>query len=148
MRPAGRGEFDSLYFDYPHFDPPRRRADEAVAPVAIVGAGPVGMIAALTLARRGVSSVLLDAKATFNDGSRAICISRSSFHILDSLGVVEPFLDKALGWTTRAQLLSRPADPRIRDAGRPGREVPPDVQHCSSNIIEALPVGRRRPRRR
>ena len=100
MRPAGRGPLESLYFDYPHFDPPRRPASEATAPVAIVGAGPVGMVAALTLARHGVRSVLLDDKATFNDGSRAICISRSSFHILDSLGVVEPFLDTALGWTT------------------------------------------------
>ena len=99
MRPAGRGELDSLYFDYPRFAPPERPAVEARQPVAIVGAGPVGMVAALTLARFGVRSVLLDNKATFNDGSRAICISRSSFHILDQLGVVGPFLEKSLGWT-------------------------------------------------
>lgn len=101
MRPEGRGETESLYFDYPHFDPPgdRVRLTDAV-PVAIVGAGPVGMTAALGLARAGVRSVLLDAKQTFNDGSRAICVSRSSFHILDRLGAVSPFLDKALPWTT------------------------------------------------
>ena len=69
MRPAGRGELDSLYFDYPRFAPPERPAVEARQPVAIVGAGPVGMVAALTLARFGVRSVLLDNKATFNDGS-------------------------------------------------------------------------------
>ncbi|MCM2562080.1 FAD-dependent monooxygenase [Lutimaribacter sp. EGI FJ00015] len=100
MRPAGRDTLDSLYFDYPHFDAPKRPATEAMSPVAIVGAGPVGMIAALTLAKHGVCCVLLDNKATFNDGSRAICVSRSSFHILDSLGVVKPFLEKSLGWTT------------------------------------------------
>lgn len=99
MRPAGRGELDSLYFDYPRFAPPERAAVERQRTVAIVGAGPVGMVAALTLARFGVRSVLLDNKATFNDGSRAICISRSSFHILDRLGVVGPFLEKSLGWT-------------------------------------------------
>ncbi|MCC6008901.1 MAG: FAD-dependent monooxygenase, partial [Rhodobacteraceae bacterium] len=99
MRPAGRGELDSLYFDYPHFAPPARPDHEPVHPVAIVGAGPVGMVAALTLARHGVRSVLLDRKSSFNDGSRAICISRSSFHILDQLGAAGPFLDKALGWT-------------------------------------------------
>jgi 3-(3-hydroxy-phenyl)propionate hydroxylase len=99
MRPAGRGELDSLYFDYPHFAPPLRGATENTVPVAIVGAGPVGMVAALTLAKYGVRSVLLEAKSTFNDGSRAICISRSSFQILDQLGAAQPFIDKSLGWT-------------------------------------------------
>ncbi len=100
MRPADRGELESLYFEYPHFEAPARSAIEPVRPVAIVGAGPVGMVAALTLARHGIRSVLLDRKETFNDGSRAICISRSSFHILDHLGVVAPFLEKSLAWTT------------------------------------------------
>lgn len=101
MRPAGRGETESLYFTYPTFAAPEARDHLAdPAPVVIVGAGPVGMVAALRLAREGVRSVLLDAKDTFNDGSRAICVSRSSFHILERIGAVGPFLDKALGWTT------------------------------------------------
>lgn len=103
MRPAGRAITDSLYFDYPRFDPPQGAARQrlnAPARVAIVGAGPIGMTAALALAREGVASVLLDNKDTFNDGSRAICVARPSFYILESLGAVRPFLDKALGWTT------------------------------------------------
>jgi 3-(3-hydroxy-phenyl)propionate hydroxylase len=100
MRPAGRAETDSLYFTYPHFDPPSNRAHlTRPVRVAIAGAGPVGMTAALALAREGIASVLFDAKATFNDGSRAICIARQSYHILDRLGAVEPFLEKSLGWT-------------------------------------------------
>ncbi|GAB4529478.1 MAG: FAD-dependent oxidoreductase [Roseibium sp.] len=100
MRPAGRSATESLYFEYPHFEAPgdRELLSEA-EPVAIVGAGPVGMTAALALAREGVRSVLFDAKDTFNDGSRAICIARQSFHILDRIGAVEPFLEKSLGWT-------------------------------------------------
>lgn len=103
MRPQGRSETDSLYFTYPHFAAPVRdgRGTESdVAPVAIVGAGPVGMAAALALAKEGVRSLLLDNKATFNDGSRAICVARPSYYILEHLGAVGPFLDKALGWTT------------------------------------------------
>ena len=102
MRPRGRGEYDSLYFDYPHFEPPtgaRRGTLTDHVQAAIVGAGPVGLTAALTLAKYGVACVLLEKNATFNDGSRAICVARQSFHILESLNAVQPFVDKALGWT-------------------------------------------------
>lgn len=101
MRPAGRSETQSLYFTYPQFAPPAQSdALQEPAVVAIVGAGPVGMTAALTLARYGIRSVVFDAKSTFNDGSRAICVARQSFHILNRIGAVAPFLDKALPWTT------------------------------------------------
>src|SRR6476646_7874020 len=101
MRPAGKGALESLYFDYPQFA--ARRVPElegAVTrhPVLIVGAGPIGMTAALVLARYGIRSVLIDRKETFNDGSRAICIARPSMHILERIGTVAPFLAKALGW--------------------------------------------------
>jgi 3-(3-hydroxy-phenyl)propionate hydroxylase len=102
MRPAGRGPLDSLYFSYPTFaakSVPELHGSGAKHGVVIVGAGPIGMTAALILARHGVPSVLLDNKDTFNDGSRAICISRSSMHILERAGAVKPFVDKALGWT-------------------------------------------------
>jgi 3-(3-hydroxy-phenyl)propionate hydroxylase len=101
MRPAGRGPLDSLYFKYPIFDSrpaPELAGGQQRHPVVIVGAGPIGMTAALTLARYGVRSVLLDQKDTFNDGSRATCIARPSMQILDSIGAVRPFVDKALGW--------------------------------------------------
>lgn len=101
MRPEGRSETDSLYFTYPYFEAPVVRdhlSDRA--PVAIVGAGPIGMTAALGLAREGIASVLFDAKSTFNDGSRAICIARSSMNIFERIGAVAPFLEKSLGWTT------------------------------------------------
>jgi len=101
MRPAGRGELDSLYFTYPQFDAPPAGAPRGTdAMVLIVGAGPVGMTAALTLAKEGVRVLLVERKGTFNDGSRAICVSRSSFHILDRIGAVDPFVENAYGWTT------------------------------------------------
>ncbi|PXX96645.1 FAD-dependent monooxygenase [Halomonas sp. LBP4] len=102
MRPAGRAETDSLYFDYPHFPfvrPPELDGRAVRHRVAIVGAGPVGVTAALELARHGIESVVLDDKATVNDGSRAICISRHSLEILQQLGIDERFTAKGLGWT-------------------------------------------------
>src|SRR5436309_14881204 len=101
MRPAGKGVLESLYFYYPRFAARRvPELDGATArhPVVIVGAGPIGMTAALALARYGVRSVLIDRKNTFNDGSRAICIARPSMHILERIGAVAPFLEKALPW--------------------------------------------------
>ena len=101
MRPAGKGALESLYFDYPVFPAravPELDGDTTRHDVVIAGAGPVGMAAALTLARHGVRSVLLDRKKTFNDGSRAICLARPSLQILQRIGAVEPFLAKALGW--------------------------------------------------
>ena len=95
MRPAGKGPLDSLYFDYPRFAArrvPELDGSTARHPVMIVGAGPIGMTAALVLAHYGVRSVLLDRKDTFNDGSRAICIARPSMHILERIGVVVPFV--------------------------------------------------------
>ena len=105
MRPAGKGPLDSLYFNYPIF-PARRVAelDGATArhPVVIVGAGPIGMTAALVLARYGIRSVLLDRKDTFNDGSRALCIARPSMHILERIGAVTPFLRSRSAGATAA----------------------------------------------
>jgi 3-(3-hydroxy-phenyl)propionate hydroxylase len=101
MRPAGKGPLESLYFDYPRFAARRVPEIDGVAtrrPVLIVGAGPIGMTAALVLARYGIRCVLIDRKDTFNDGSRAICIARPSMHILERIGAVAPFLEKALGW--------------------------------------------------
>lgn len=101
MRPAGRSDTNSLYFNYPQFEAPSDRKHLSdPAPVAVVGAGPIGMTAALGLAREGVRSIVFDTKSTFNDGSRAICVARSSFHILERIGAVAPFLAKSLGWTT------------------------------------------------
>ncbi len=100
MRPAGQTR--SLYFEYPEYPfkpPPELRSEKSRHLVAIAGAGPVGLTAALELARHGVPSVVLDDKGTVNDGSRATCIARHSFEIFQQLGIAERYTAKSLGWT-------------------------------------------------
>ena len=73
-------------------------APEPRHPVAIVGAGPVGLALALELARWGTPSVLLDDNDVVSVGSRAICWSKRSLEILDRLGVGERAARKGVGW--------------------------------------------------
>nr|WP_314629386.1 FAD-dependent oxidoreductase [uncultured Noviherbaspirillum sp.] len=85
---------------YPARIPPLDgRTDARRHPVAIVGGGPVGLTAALGLARQGVASVLIEADDSVCSGSRAICISRRSLEIIERLGAVDAFLEKGLPWT-------------------------------------------------
>ena len=66
----------------------------------IVGAGPVGLVAALDLARRGHRSVVIDKKSSLSDGSRAICWSKRTLEIMDRLGVAQALLEKGVTWRT------------------------------------------------
>jgi 3-(3-hydroxy-phenyl)propionate hydroxylase len=91
------------YFDYRHYPLRVPRLVDGVDPVrhpvAIVGAGPIGLVLALDLARHGVRSVLIEADDTVTYGSRAACISRRSLEILDRVGAAAGTLEEALPWT-------------------------------------------------
>ena len=78
--------------------PDQARAEPAHHAIVIVGAGPVGLAAALDLARKGHRSVVIDRKANLSDGSRAICWSKRTLEIMDRLGVGQALLDKGVTW--------------------------------------------------
>jgi 3-(3-hydroxy-phenyl)propionate hydroxylase len=85
--------------------PWRRSADFGAArpvqhPIVIVGAGPVGLVAALDLARRGHRSVVIDRKGGLSDGSRAICWAKRSLEIMDRLGLGQALVDWGVTWKT------------------------------------------------
>src|SRR6202166_2916928 len=67
-------------------------------PVVIAGGGPVGLSAAALLAHHGVPCLVLEADASFCDGSRAICLSRRSQEILGWVGADRPLTAKGLSW--------------------------------------------------
>src|SRR4029078_10933022 len=84
------------------YDYRRSRDQETRSPVhhaaVIVGAGPVGLAAAIDLAQRGVSVVLIDDADRIGEGSRGICWSKRTLEILDRLGIGERLVARGVTW--------------------------------------------------
>ncbi|WP_028467238.1 FAD-dependent oxidoreductase [Nisaea denitrificans] len=83
--------------------PYRRSPDQDAAaparhPVIVVGAGPVGLAAALDLALKDVPVLLLDDNDRVSTGSRAICFAKRTLEIMDRLGCGQPLVDKGVTW--------------------------------------------------
>lgn len=66
--------------------------------VIVVGAGPVGLAAAIDLAQQGVEVLVLDDNDKVSFGSRAICFAKRPLEILDRLGCGQPMVDKGILW--------------------------------------------------
>jgi 3-(3-hydroxy-phenyl)propionate hydroxylase len=77
---------------------PAPEAPEPRHPVAIVGAGPVGLTLALDLAARGIPCVLLDDNTEVSTGSRAICWAKRSLEVFDRLGVADAMVREGVTW--------------------------------------------------
>jgi 3-(3-hydroxy-phenyl)propionate hydroxylase len=89
-------------YSFPRYEfvPPPELNGEAASRrrVAIVGAGPVGLAAAIDLAGRGIECVVLDDDNTVSHGSRAICWAKRALEVLDRLGVARRMVEKGVTW--------------------------------------------------
>ena len=76
--------------------------------VAIVGAGPVGTVAAIACARRGMQVHLIEAEQAIDHGPRAATTHPSTLEMLASLDLLEEF--QSLGLVARSfQIWDRPS---------------------------------------
>lgn len=66
--------------------------------VIIVGAGPVGLAAAIDCQLQGLDVVVLDDDDTVSVGSRGLCYAKRTLEILDRLGVASAVRDKGVEW--------------------------------------------------
>ncbi|WP_298290710.1 FAD-dependent oxidoreductase [Thiomonas sp.] len=73
---------------------------ERRVPLVVVGAGPIGLAAAIDAAQRGQEVVLLDDDDTVSVGSRGLCYAKRTIEILDRLGVGDPVVAKGVTWNT------------------------------------------------
>jgi 3-(3-hydroxy-phenyl)propionate hydroxylase len=87
------------YKRFPYATPPELKgAAPRRWPVVVVGAGPVGLAAAIDLALHEIDVLLLDDNDTVSIGSRAICWSKRTLEILDRLGCGERMAAKGVTW--------------------------------------------------
>lgn len=94
----GTGEqVQAIKFPYVHS--PDQDAEQPIRhPIVIVGAGPVGLSAAIDLAQRGQPVLVVDNDDRLSFGSRALCFAKRTLEIWDRLGVGESMVDKGVSW--------------------------------------------------
>ena len=67
-------------------------------PLVIVGAGPVGLAAAIDAAQRGLQVIVLDDDNTVSIGSRGVCYAKRTLEIFDRLGLGDRVVAKGVTW--------------------------------------------------
>lgn len=77
---------------------PAPRAKREQLETLIVGGGPIGLTAALDLARRGRRVVVLNKLDFIAAGSKAICFSKRTLDIWTRLGVGDEMVEKGVVW--------------------------------------------------
>ncbi len=89
-------------YQYPKFEyvKPAELASGGVArvPVVVVGAGPVGLAAAIELAQAGTPVLVLDDDDTVSVGSRGVCYAKRALEVLDRIGVGDDCVNKGVSW--------------------------------------------------
>ena len=94
-------------------------------PLVVVGAGPVGMCAAIDARLQGLDVLLFDEEASVSVGSRAVCYAKRALEVLDRLGVGDAVVNQGVSWNVGRTFLHEEEVYRfnlVPDAGhkRPG----------------------------
>ncbi len=115
-------------------------------PVVIVGAGPIGLAAALDLGAQGIDCIVLEKHAVLSGGSRALCWAKRSLEYCDRLGVAGRMLGKGITWNVGKVFLGAGPEPLYQFDLLPNRaqKFPAFVNlqqyYLEEYLFEALPA--------
>jgi 3-(3-hydroxy-phenyl)propionate hydroxylase len=98
--------FEDLLYEYQR-SPDQDHKELVHHRVLIVGAGPVGLSAAIDLAIQGIEVLVIDESEKVSTGSRAICVSKRTLEISDRLGIGKDMLEKGIMWNLGKVLFDR-----------------------------------------
>jgi len=89
-------------FEVPLYPYKRSPDQDALTPVrhkvVVIGAGPIGLGAAIEMAQQGIEVVIVDDNDKVSFGSRAICFAKRPLEILDRLGCGHVMAEKGVEW--------------------------------------------------
>jgi 3-(3-hydroxy-phenyl)propionate hydroxylase len=129
-------------YAYPRFDykpptdlkasPPRR------VPLVVVGAGPVGLAAAIDARLQGLPVIVFDEDDTVSIGSRAVCYAKRALEILDRLGVGDPLCAKGVSWNVGRTFFRDEEVYRFDLLPEPGHKRPGMINLQQYHLEEAL----------
>lgn len=111
---------------------PRRK------PLVVIGAGPVGLAAAIDARLHGLDVLLFDEEDSVSFGSRAVCYAKRALEILDRLGVGDPIVDKGVGWNVGRTFLREEEVYHFDLVPEPGHKRPGMINLQQYHLEEAL----------
>lgn len=107
-------------------------------PVVIVGAGPVGLVAAIDARLKGLDVLVLDEDNSVSVGSRAVCYAKRTLEILDRIGVGDFACGRGVGWNVGRTFLQDGEVYRFDLVPDPGHKRPGMVNLQQYLLEEAL----------
>ena len=106
--------------------------------VAVVGAGPIGLAAAIDLAVHGIDFIIIDDNNTVSTGSRAICYAKRALEVLDRLGCGEAICARGIEWKVGKVFFHDKLAYRFDLLPEPGHKRPAFVNLQQYHLEECL----------
>jgi 3-(3-hydroxy-phenyl)propionate hydroxylase len=107
-------------------------------PLVIIGAGPVGLAAAIDARLQGLKVILFDQDDSVSIGSRAVCYAKRSLEILDRLGVGDGVVAKGVSWNVGRTFLREQEVYRFNLVPDAGHKRPGMINLQQYHLEEAL----------
>jgi 3-(3-hydroxy-phenyl)propionate hydroxylase len=124
---------------YPYTSPTDLKVTPALRkPLIIIGAGPVGLAAAIDARLRGLDVLVFDDDKTVSVGSRAVCYAKRSLEILDRLGVGALACEMGVSWNVGRTFLDQQEIYQFNLVPDPGHKRPGMVNLQQYHIEEML----------